>query len=274
MEVEIDGALAEFQRCLNAGTPYATDRDLVAELMIEARPVISALRFALESDLDFDVRRPEHGEGLALVTLLGRRAAALGVSPTAAATLAPALASGLAKVGRSLRKEDEHVLTSLCLEGFCAGREERQQTYASERVADSQACVELVPRLVLLALSGELDAESIAAVIDRFGRTLLKRDAVAAVVEMSRLVGPAPDRAAEIFTAADTARMLGVRCVFVGASDEWMAAAERANLDLDLTERVDALELALADLMPLAGRVIRPASWLPAPLKTILGRTE
>ena len=86
-------------------------------------------------------------------------------------------------------------------------------------VAASQANVEIVPRVRLLVLSGEPDADALSEAIEEFGRTLLKADAVAAIVDLTRLEGAAPDRAAEVFAADAAARLLGVRCTFVGASE-------------------------------------------------------
>jgi hypothetical protein len=259
--------LVGFRERYLGGTPFKQDRDRVDELMLEARPVVEALRFALASDAAGDLSRAEHREGLALVTLLGRRAGTLMITPTAAANLVPALAGGFEEAGEAMPASLVAPLIALCFEGYVAARDDAADGVIRKRVIDSFGIVEVAPRVLALALAGEQEPEILAEAVDVFGRVLFERDARAAIVDIGRLQAPRADRAAEVFAAQQAAQMLGATIVFVDPHDRWREVAARGRVDLDLVTVVPTFHAALAIALPSSDLALRPL-----PLRTRLWR--
>ena len=264
--------LEAFRVRYRAGAPFRQDRELAEELVLEASPAVEALLFAQGAGAPDDAASLEHHEGLAMVTLLGRRAGTLGVTPTAALGLVNGLANGFASVDRPLGVALLRALRAVFLEGYVAGREDLLNTAAAERAADAQAFVAVVPGCLALLLAGEQEADVIEEVVERFGRALLASDAKACIIDVSRLSSPTPDRAAEVLAADGAARMLGVSCVFVGTPEPWIDAARGARVNTDLVVFEPTFEVALRRVLPLCGLQLRRTSWLPGPLKSLLGR--
>ena len=73
-----ESILARFEAALVVRLPFADDRARVPELGREARPAVASLHFALSVEIEGDEASIEHHEGLAMIHLLGRRAAVLG----------------------------------------------------------------------------------------------------------------------------------------------------------------------------------------------------
>ncbi len=267
-----DALAAAFRDAYAEGCPFSEDRSLASELSLEAAPAIDALAFALDQNAQDDLSRIEHHEGLAMVTLLGRRAGALGATPTAAIHLVPAIVRALEAGGRTVPEELSRPLTAMCFEGYVAAREEMLRVAQAAATVDNAAIVRIVPRCLALVLSGEHEPEVLSEVVERLGRLMLKHDAAAAVVDISRLEGPTKERAAEIFGAHGAARMLGATCVFAGASDDWLGAARDARVDLEMLTLEATFNDALKRALPLSGYELKTTSWLPGPLKKVLKR--
>lgn len=253
-----------------ASAPYRQDRELAAELALEARPAVECLVAAVGSEPAERASVLDHHEALAMVTLLGRRAGILGATPTAMVGLMRSIFLAFAEEGTPLPEEQHHELVALALEGFVAGREERLVDEGATRSADAQVIVRVADKCLVLFLAGELSAEMLERTVDRFGREMLKADASAALVDFSRLRDPGPGGAAEVFGAHATARMLGGQCVFVGASEEWLAAAKEGRVDLDMVHLAPTFEEGLRQALGIAGWELRRISWLPGPLRTLL----
>jgi hypothetical protein len=269
---ERDAVTASFRLAYVEGCPFSEDRALAGELSLEAVPAIDALAFALDQNAEGDLSRIEHHEGLAMVTLLGRRAGALGATPTAAIHLVPALVNALSESGRKVPEELVRPLTAMCFEGYVAAREEGLREAQAAASIDNAAIVRLVPRGLGLILAGEHEEEVLAEIVERLGRKMLKHDAAAAVVDISRLEGATKERAAEVFGAHGAARMLGATCVFAGASQPWLDAAREARVDLDVLTLEPTFNDALRRALPLCGYELKTTSWLPGPLKKVLRR--
>lgn len=267
----IAAILAAFGRSYLASSPFKQDRELVDELRAEARPVIEALLFADKAG-SADVNAIEHHEGLAMVTLLGRRAGALGATPSAVLALVPSLSAGFRDAGKPLSPAIHQALQAMCMEGYVAGREEHLQRDFAQRTAQAQPIVRVAPRCLAVFLAGHHDADDLAEVIDRLGRTMLDANALGCVVDLERLEEPAPDRAAEVFNADAAARMLGATCVFTGVSPAWMDAARRARVPTDLIALEPSFERGLHRALAACGLEVRPIGWLPEKIRKMLRR--
>lgn len=240
-----DAALLRFRRVFIEGAPFEQDRARAEELSLEARPAIDVLASSLRVGRGERADAIEHHEGLALVTLLGRRAGHLGVTPTAALALVPAITAAL---GRDVPDGLLRALHSVCLEGYVAGRDEALGEDSRRRLAQVQPILALGARCFALVLVGEHEAEALSAVVDRFARRLLQSDALVGIVDLENLLEPAPDRAAEVFGAHAAARMIGAQLIFSGASEAWLDAARKARVRFDEVQTTlrfsDAVQLA------------------------------
>ena len=268
----LERILEAFSERLARTSPYRIDRELAQELSVEARPAISSLLVVADCDASDRIGVLDHHEGLALVTLLGRRAGVLGATPTAAVSIVPALFDSFAFAGAELPSDLQHDLATLCVEGYVAGREEHLVERHETALADAQCAATIAQGCALLTLAGDLSAEALEQAVDRFGRRMLKADTKAAVVDMSRLERPAPDRAAEVFGADAAARMLGARCIFTGVTDAWLDAAREGRVSIDLLTVEPNLDAALAHALRLAGWELRRVSSIPGAFRALLRR--
>lgn len=257
---ELDKILEGFRvRYLN-GTPFAHDRELADDLALESRPAVEAVLFALRSDDSGSLLRDEHGEGLAMVTLLGRRAGVKGASPTAATNIVPAIAGGFADAGVPLSAPIVTTLMSMCLEGYAAGLADVAERVLRDKLVAAQAMFEIVPKIHALVLAGEHDNDTLAEVVEAFTRELHRSSGLAAIVDLTRLKEASPAAAAEIFGVHHAARIAGARSVFVGLNEPWRRAAASAHLSLDLVETADSFSSALDRVLPLAGYSLKRKS--------------
>lgn len=263
----VERILEGLERRYATTTPYRQDRELAPELALEARPVVESLLIAAEADPHERARVLDHHEGLAMVTLLGRRAGMLGATPTAALGLVRALFASFEEVGCPVPAELYDDLVALCMEGFVAGREERLLDRTETVASEAQPIVRIADRVLLLFLCGTHPAERIEQVVDRFGRVMLQLEARAGLVDLSRLSDPTPDRAAEVFAAHSAARMLGADCIFTGVSDAWLGAAKEGRVDTELLAIEPSFEDALRRALAIGGWELRRTSWLPSPLR-------
>jgi hypothetical protein len=243
---------------------FVQDRACAAELAREAGPIVDSLLRSFARGVPDDASDHEHHEALAMTVLLGRRAGALGVTPTAMLAIVPALGEALASVGAPLGGKLTAVLGALALEGYVAAREERLVEVAAATAADAQPILKLAPRCLALVLSGEHEPERVRDVVETFGRALFKADALACVVDLTGLRGPSPQLAAEVFAADVGARMLGALCVFCGASPAWLEAATSARVPLEVLTIEPSFEAALARALEVAGYSLKPEGRLRA----------
>jgi len=264
--------LEEFRRRYCERAPFRQDRELADELVIEARPGVDALLAAVDSDQDDRMAALDHHEGLALLRLLGRRGAALGLTPTAALGVPLAVAAGFAHVGRPVPAELLDHVSVVFFEGYVSGREERLVEDASRAAGDALPVLKLAPGCLLMILAGVHDSEPMADAIERLGRQLFKTDARAALVDITHLEDPTPERAAEVFGAHATARMLGAVIVFSGVSDAWLEAAREAGVTVDILTTEAGFEAGIRRTLDIVGLEVRPAGRLRRSLKHWLTR--
>ena len=263
-EDRIDDWLQGARKHYLEAAPFAQDRLLADELMIESRPALSSLRRSFAAaNWAPDLGAIDHREGLALLSLLGRRAAGLGVTPTAAWALLRAVTSAILFEAGDQRADLRDGLDVVFLEGFMAGRDDRLLDASRVAAAGALATFEPWPRCLLLPLAGDHDADVLREVVEDFGRRLFKADARSCVVDLSQLRGPAPDRASEVFTADSAARMLGAHCYFVTGGTTWIEQARVARVPIELLRFAPTLTDALVQALADAGADLRRARWRP-----------
>lgn len=246
--------LERFAALYAAGSPFKEDRDHGPELAIEAAPVVDTLLRALGNEAD----EPARGEALAMLTLLGRRAGVLGITPTAALSLISGLSTAFEESNAKLPERLAAQFETLAWEGYVQGREDRRDEERATELAQAHRTLLLQPRVPALVLTGEMDTPRLQRLMDRFGRELLRLDALSCVVDLSGLAGAAPDRASEVFSADGSARMLGAKAFFSGASDPWLSAAREGRVPLEMLNLRPTFAAAAGDALLHAGLAIRP----------------
>lgn len=246
-------------------TPFEADRVLAETLGDDASTVVAALHEAgVEGDHRPAIDGPELSEALTLARLLGRRAALVDASTSAALGLAPAVLHALEVVDAGLLE----ALRVSSVDGFVRGREELETVRSARRAADAIAVAEFGPGTWAVFLRSEQEAEELERVIEELGRTLLARDASTCIVDAEGLRAPDRDRAAQLFTIHETCVMLGVRCVFVGVADSWKDAATDRGTNLSDVHFVRSL----ADALAACDIEVRSRTPLGKALRRLVGR--
>lgn len=254
----MESMLRRFRARLCAGAPFVQDRAAAQELSVEAGPVLEALSFALEQEGVREARVPLRShEGLAMLTLLGRRAGIVGLTPTAALSLAPALGEALDEAGHDVTEAVTTTLQMVSMEGYVAGREERLLAESVDRAAGALGYVELSPGCMALLLAGLHDPQSLRLVGDDFSRQLLRRDVRACVVDIARLQEPSAERAAELLAVVHTAATLGVRSWVAGDRERWAHVLSDARLDAAEAQWAASFKDALPRALSAAGWHLR-----------------
>jgi hypothetical protein len=245
-----DRAAARFGELLAASAAIEADRALASELAIEARPVAYALLEGIAGVDRIEPRAPELREAIALASLLGRRAAILGATPTAAVRIAEHLLAAIPEANAGSLLE---ALSGACIEGYVAAREDVAEERASARAAAAIPIVELAPGVFAIFPAGVQEPEQLERVMDELGRRMLERDARACVVHVAGVQELDRERAAQIFAAQSTCSMLGVYCVFSGIDHAWERAAREARIDLREVVVETDLHAALRGALARAG---------------------
>ncbi|MET0342766.1 MAG: hypothetical protein ABW252_17295 [Polyangiales bacterium] len=196
---------------------FREDATLVGALATEAAPVLDALHVALAPR---DPPRALH-EAYALTTLLARRAALLGATPSAALGLSAALIAAVREAGCAVDEAEARALAIVAVEGYCAARDERVTADLLAAAARTQVAVPLGPRCLAIFLAGCHDERALTATLDRLARQLLHDEIASCLLDVSRLldVDAADDafaRAVASFCA--TALTLGAALTLIGAS--------------------------------------------------------
>jgi hypothetical protein len=238
-----DAILGTFQEAYQAHVPFREDRELAGELCAEARPVLEALAQAIESG-------PPHGqahEAIALVSLLCRRAGLRGATPSAAQALLRALSTALAAAGLVLGEALELRVQMVGFEGYCGGRDERSTRANAEVLRQSQVMCMLAPRCAAAFLAANPESEQLALVLDEVGKLALHHDALACLVDVSRLTLTAEDTARALFDGLSTLASLGTSPLLYAPSgqletylDKFSAAVPSLQCFTDFGEALTA----------------------------------
>ena len=262
---------ASFRAYFARSVAFREDAALADALSAEAEPVLEALHVALAPGGPSGALH----EPYALATLLARRAALLGATPSTVLTLAAALGAGLAD-GGGVTPDAElgRALSIVCIEGYCGARDERIECVLLAAAAQAQVAVPLGPRCLAIFLAGRHDERALGETLDGFARRLLHDEIVSCLLDVSRLAQlDAPDealaRAVANFCAL--ASTLGVSLTICGASAalrarfaQWLRGGAPPRYARDYA---DAQAHALAQ----AGLVVKPR-WPWPRLKLLAGR--
>lgn len=183
------------------------DREALDALVLESDAALEPLAAALGAG--FDPSAPGFRDVATAFLRLGRRAAELGLSPTAAGVAVPGL-------GRAAEAPHDATaaLAGAFLEGFVQAREEILRAGELGATADASPVLPLGDLLVALP-TGRLGEDGIRRFRERLERTMLRTNARAVVLDLSHLVDPDDDAFREAFALDEAARMLGCRAVFV-----------------------------------------------------------
>ena len=252
---------------LREALPLEADRRALETLEPEARPAVESLEMALSLETADDIRSLGHHESLAMFSLLGRRAARLDVSVMVAHRLVPAILDAF-ETERTVAPGVREGLVLASLDGYVRGREERLRETLAEKAAKALPSARLADGVHLLVLAGDHEAEVLTERVEAFGRELHKGDARACVVELSGLQSPDARRAAAVLAADESARMLGVVCVFAGVGEAWRSAIAEAGVEHDEAVFHPKLQDALATALRAAGLSLSR----PGPLGRLLRR--
>lgn len=244
------------------------DRALREELAWETRPLVQALIEGIDGAERIDREAPELREALALASLLGRRAAALGATPTAALHVAPALVEQLGEAAPLLDP-----LREVIVEGYVSEREEALQAEGARRAAGAIPIVRLVPGLFVSLPRGDQAAEHLEEHADELGRRLLDGDARALIVHAVGLERPDRERASHLFGVHAACTMLGVTAIFAGVGDDWTAAARERGVDVEELRLVRTLDEALEMALTECGYVLRPRPALDRVWRRLVGKS-
>jgi anti-anti-sigma regulatory factor len=264
-EVVAERAIERFRIAASAALPLRAD--LADELSAEARPAVHALLFATASHTADDPESLEHHETLAMVTLLARRLALLGGTPTAALRLTDTLLESVRAEGWEVPTRLDPALTTVAVEGFVRGREERASTEAARDAVSRIPIVRLAEGCLGVFPRGHYESERLEAAMEELGRRLFREEIRVCLVDLAGVSGLSASAARALLSIDESARTLGVVAIFAGMGEELREAALRGGLVLDhLNLAVDAAE-GLRRALSVAGFAVRRVSWLPAPIR-------
>lgn len=246
------------------------DRAAAEELAREATPALEALRRWVQMDpaAQDNLLR---SEALAMVSLLGRRAARLGISPSAALALVEGLMASVANAGLPLEAAARS-LRAVCLEGYVAASAERVQELRASQWVEQQAMVEFVAHGLLLLPSGISEPAQLSELGERFVRALFRHEARVGWMDLSALAEPSAARAGALLGIREGTAMLGCGCVFSGVGPAWQAAFSEACEDPTILILEPSFDAGLSRALGIVAHEVRPHGPLAAALKRLRGR--
>jgi anti-anti-sigma regulatory factor len=250
----VEALLAAFCARLSGALPFREDSALIADLLVEVRPVLEGLARGIQ--IGAGEPSAQH-EGFALLRLLFRRVALQGATPTAALALTRALEAALNEGGFQVPERACEHLAIVALEGYCAGRDERHEETLRALSAASQLCFALAPRCYVVCLSGCHHLDQLDKALDDIARELFRGDAKAAALDVARLQQVDEESARALVGFASTLRGLGTQVLLSGASAALHGWFEQLKLDALRVERFEELSLALPRLLALGGYEVK-----------------
>ncbi|MEM1417817.1 MAG: hypothetical protein AAGH15_23160 [Myxococcota bacterium] len=225
VEASLEALLGAWTEAFAARAATEPDAALAPSLRDEGRPAACSLHFALSTETALDTLALEHHEALAMLTLLGRRLAILGLSPASAGQGVPALLAACRTQAMSVPEGLADDLSAAFVEGFVRGHGERQRGEWMDALQRAQPFLTPAPGVRLWVAVGGLDAERLGERGQSFARTVHREDAAAALYDLRALPAPGPRRAGALVDALEATRMLGVARAVV-ADDSWRAVLE------------------------------------------------
>ncbi|MEO0323136.1 MAG: hypothetical protein AAF447_09280 [Myxococcota bacterium] len=265
-EAAIEALLTRWSARYAARAATEADAALVASFGDEARPAASSLHFATATETALDAAALAHHEALAMLTLLGRRLALLGLSPASAGQGVPALMDAWEGAGTPLPAALADALGAAFVEGFVRGHGERDRERWLEGLRAHQPFLTPEPGVCLWVAVGDLDAARLAERGEAFARDVHRKGARAAIVDLRALPAPSPRRLAAVADALEALAMLGVSCLLL-AEPCWHDTAPPGGA----LRVVSTLAEALAAVPP---RRRSRWSWWRRPARSPLPRTD
>lgn len=244
-------------------SPFTQDREHIARLRPELATMLDVL---LESPPPLAAlpTAPSLKEPLALLNLLARRFAEVGVTPGVALLLPDVLTTELRAAGWEVAETLRTSLIEVVAEAFLRAREERARDETVAAFAKAIQVTLLAPRCLTMVIGGPLAAEQVRDAVEELGRALLRNDARAAVIDVERLSDPTPAVAAELFAARDVGATVGAKIVFAAPSSALLEAARASRVAVDTLDTAPTYGEALRSALLAAGLVLRPRSMLRA----------
>lgn len=266
---DLDAAEAHFRRGYLAAVTLEGDRAAADELGREARPALEALARWSEMSGDEALVR---SEAVAMVSLLGRRAARLGISPTAALAICEGLWRSRPGRGDGDDPEAERTLRAVCFEGYVAAREEAESERRAAQWVEAQPLWSFVEGGLLCAPVGAADAAQLTDLAERVVRELFRREAKVAWLDLSGLAEPDEPRAAALLGLVDGARMLGCDCVISVGDRGWRQALEAVASEPELLRLAPDFPAGLNLALSLVDHELRPRGALSAAIRRLRGK--
>ncbi len=260
-KARLEEMVAAFSHCYRQSVPFQEDRALGPDLAEQVRPVFDA----------FSDPKPESGadadhEGLALLTLLSRRAGLLGATPTTVLALEAALQDGLRVGEAALEPRAAAQLRMVILEGYVAGRDERNTRELRLAAVSGLALVPLAAQAFALIAAGRFEADDISPRLEELERELLRADARALLLDLTRLVYLSDEVPRVLCGVLATARSLGVHAFVCGLEEHAISAWQQAGFsELDVN-RSSTFEQALPKVLSAIGLELKPRRRWPAQL--------
>lgn len=248
----IDKARARFRDHFLSRAGFAQDKAAASDLEAELVPVLEALADA-SPGAALNAASLEAREALAMTNLFGRRVASRAVTPSAAFVALDAFLLAVRECCDASDQELLRTLSAVYFEGHSAAREEFLLAKERSDSAASQPILVLQKGCVALVLSGHHEPDALAEIVDRFARALLRLDARACVVDVTHLALPTSARAAEVFAADASARMLGVTCFISGVDDAWREAAQKARVPIEVMRVEPTFDSAVRSALQASG---------------------
>lgn len=265
-----EDAIVRFRTASTASLPLAAM--LVDDLASEARPAVQALLFATSTPRAENPESLEHHETLAMFTLLGRRVAVLGGTPTAALRLVSMLLAAIRECEWPVPFYLDETLSTVAMEGYVRGREERILGEAARQAVGRIPMVSLAEGCIAVLPRGAYDSEHLAAAMEELGRRMFREDMRACLVVLDGLEDVTAATARALLSVHEYARTLGVTAVFAGMDSRFAEAADRAGVDRSrLTLAPDAVS-GVRRALSNAGYALRRIDWLPAPIREWFAR--
>lgn len=264
-----DAVLAQFLERLRAAVTFEGDRAIAEDLATEARPAAEALHFATTMATTGDETSLDHHESLAMVHLLGRRAALRGLTPLGAFKLVPCLLEAIGASGSGgLPPRYVEALEVSCVEGYVRGREEAVAARLAERAARAMPTLPVAEGVRALILAGDHEAAALQERGEQFAREVFGAGGSAAIVDISGLLDPDRSRGATVLETLERLTTVGIAAALSGVTERWREVL--GDLDGARGAHLFArFEEALAHVLAADGRAIRRG--LPSRLRSLLG---
>jgi anti-anti-sigma regulatory factor len=250
-----------------ASRPFRDEHRSLDALMAETLPFVeSAVRAGRDATPE---RTSSWREARSFAWLLAYRLGDQGWPGPVVSAVAPAWRDA---IGTDWGRQSADELHALLLEGYARGREERARTEAQKGLAAALPVAEIAPGVVVIIAAGPLDPDGATALADRASSFLLRRDARAALLDITGVVNPSGAVLVELWAIPSSARMLGVRMVVSGVGGLVGEVVAQAHLHDEGETRVVTLADGVTKLLESANVAIGGQRGFGAWVKSLLAK--